>query len=276
LSSLSPKPWQNGCSIGQMSNQKERLDVLLMQRGLTESRSRSQALVLAGEVLVDGQPAQKPGMKVPISAELELIAPLPYVSRGGYKLAAALDQFEIDVSNCICADVGACTGGFTDVLLKRNARRVYAIDVGYGQLDWNLRNNQQVVVMERTNARYLGTLPETIEFICVDVSFISLRLILPVANNWLASDGDIVSLIKPQFEAGPEKVGKGGVIRNPEIHRQVLEDFTRWSVENQLYPAGLIPSPIVGASGNREFLIWLKQDQGIPFDIDRAIDACFT
>ena len=162
-----------------MSKQKERLDVLLMQRGLTESRSRSQALVLAGEVLVNGQPAQKPGMKVPLSAVLELIAPAPYVSRGGYKLAAALDQFAIDVSNCICADVGACTGGFTDVLLKRNAKRVYAIDVGYGQLDWGLRNNQQVVVMERTNARYLKTLPEKVEFLCVDVSFISLRLILP-------------------------------------------------------------------------------------------------
>ena len=258
-----------------MSKKKERLDVLLMQRGLTESRSRSQALVLAGEVLVNGQPAQKPGMKVPLSAELELIAPAPYVSRGGYKLAAALDHFAIDVSNSICADVGACTGGFTDVLLKRNAKRVYAIDVGYGQLDWGLRNNQQVVVMERTNARYLKTLPEKVELLCVDVSFISLRLILPVARNWLESDGDIVPLIKPQFEAGPEKVGKGGVIRNPEIHRQVLEDFANWSVQNHLYPKGLIPSPIMGASGNREFLMLLKQSPGIAFDINRAIDACF-
>jgi 23S rRNA (cytidine1920-2'-O)/16S rRNA (cytidine1409-2'-O)-methyltransferase len=258
-----------------MKIEKERLDVLLVEQGLTVSRSNAQALVLAGEVRVNSQPASKPGMKIPRDSMIELIARAPYVSRGGFKLAKALDDFAFDVTELVCADVGASTGGFTDVLLQRGARRVYAIDVGYGQLDWKLRNDDRVVVMERTNARYLERLPEQVDFASVDVSFISLKLIIPKVMNWMSAGGQIIALIKPQFEAGPEKVEKGGVIRKEEVHRNVLENIIQWSISHKLYPAGLIPSPIKGAAGNREFLILLNSQREYLIDIEEAMDRCF-
>jgi 23S rRNA (cytidine1920-2'-O)/16S rRNA (cytidine1409-2'-O)-methyltransferase len=258
-----------------MAKKKERLDRLLLERGLVETRAKGQALIMAGEVLVDGQPSTNAGTLVPLEAAIELITPLPYASRGGFKLAAALETFEIEVGGRVCADVGACTGGFTDVLLQNNAARVYAIDVGYGQLDWNLRQDEHVVVMERTNARYLESLAEPVTFVCVDVSFISLKLILPAVKQWLAEPADIVVLIKPQFEAGRQQVGKGGIVRDPAVHRQVLNEILNWSSQNELTPAGLIRSPIEGAGGNIEFLAWLQWQTTAPekaFAIELAID----
>lgn len=240
---------------------KERLDVLMVSRGLVQSRSRGQTLIMAGEVQVDGERAIKPSMLVPVEARIEIISPLPYVSRGGIKLAGALDAFGIEVIDRTCADVGACTGGFTDVLLQREARRIYAIDVGYGQLHWKLRQDERVVVLERTNARHLESLPESVDFVSIDVSFISLQLILPSVKRWLDKKGDIVALIKPQFEAGREKVGKGGIVRDPAIHRQVLSEILNWSIDNELTPLGLIRSPIYGSDGNTEFFVWLGLGQ---------------
>lgn len=254
-----------------MAKRKQRLDKLLVERGLVSTRSRAQGLIMAGEVLVDGQRVDKPGTAVPIQADLQLIAPMLYVSRGGYKLAGALNTFSLDVTGRICADVGACTGGFTDVLLQNGAARIYAIDVGYGQLDWNLRQNQCVVVMERTNARHLESLPERVTFVSIDVSFISLKLILPAVQKWLGPHADIVALIKPQFEAGRKQVGKGGIVKDPAVHRQVLTDLLTWSIENDLQPQGLTRSPIQGADGNVEFLLWLRQGDDGRFDMESFV-----
>ncbi|MFZ0547029.1 MAG: TlyA family RNA methyltransferase [Candidatus Promineifilaceae bacterium] len=257
-----------------MAKKKERLDKLLVERGLVESRARGQALIMAGEVLVEGQPSTKAGTLIPVEAAIEIVEPFPYASRGGYKLAAALEAFEIAVDGRVCADVGACTGGFTDVLLQNGAARVYAIDVGYGQLDWKLRQDERVIIMERTNARYLETLDERVGFVCVDVSFISLKLILPAVKQWLAETADIVVLIKPQFEAGREQVGKGGIVRETAVHRQVLEQVLGWSAENELAPMGLIRSPIEGAGGNVEFLArlrWGSTDAPSPTGIEHMI-----
>ncbi len=229
-----------------------------MERGLVPTRSKAQGVILAGEVLVDGEMVDKPGTAVPRTATIELKTPLPYVGRGGFKLAGALDAFGIDVAGRIAADVGACTGGFTDVLLQRGAAKVFAIDVGYGQLDWNLRQDERVVVMERTNARYLDTLDEPVNFVCMDLSFISLRLVLPAVQQWLQSQADIVALIKPQFEAGPEQVGKGGIVRDTAVHKQVVNEIITWAEEHQLHPRNVIRSPITGGDGNVEFLIWLQ------------------
>ncbi len=254
------------------TGKKERLDKLLVQRGLAATRARAQALVMAGEVLVDGQRADKAGMKVPAGAVLEVIEPLPYVGRGGFKLVGALDGFGLEVSGRVCADVGSSTGGFTDVLLQRGARRVYAIDVGYGQLDWKLRQDERVVVMERTNARYLETLPEPVSFVCIDVSFISLKLILPAVRLWLEPAGDVVALVKPQFEAGRSEVGKGGVVKDPAVHRQVLADIVGWAEAQGWSPAGLARSPIEGATGNVEFLLWLRLEEGTAFEWGKAVE----
>ena len=180
-----------------------------------------------------------------------------YVSRGGEKLVAALDAFGIDPAGWVCADIGASTGGFTDVLLQRGAKRVYAIDVGYGQLHWRLRQDPRVVVMERVNARYLESLPEPIDLVTIDASFISLKLLLPAARRLLKPQGQIVALIKPQFEAGRNQVGKGGVVRDPAVHRRVIEDLLTWTTEQGYAPQGLVPSPLLGPKGNREFLLWL-------------------
>lgn len=250
---------------------KERLDTLMVSRGLVQSRSRGQTLIMAGQVQVNGEKAVKPSTLVPVDARIEIISPLPYVSRGGIKLAGALDAFALDVTDKTCADVGACTGGFTDVLLQRGASRIYAIDVGYGQLHWKLRQDERVVILERTNARHLQSLPELVDFVSIDVSFISLRLVLPSVKKWLNDRGEIVALIKPQFEAGRASVGKGGIVRDPDIHRQVLSGILNWSINNELAPLGLIRSPIAGSDGNVEFFVWLRVGQETDLNLREVI-----
>ena len=242
---------------------KQRLDLLLVARGLSPSREQAQGAIMAGEVFVDGARVDKAGALIADSAALELRGGMPYVSRGGYKLAAALDRFGLGVSAAVCADVGASTGGFTDVLLQRGAAKVYAIDVGYGQLDWKLRSDPRVVVMERTNIRAVTGLPEPVSFGCVDVAFISLRLVLPVVRTLLApSDAPagpaaVVALVKPQFEAGKGQVGKGGVVRDPDVHRSVLQAALQFCAKSAWLVRGLMVSPIKGPAGNIEFLLHL-------------------
>jgi len=238
---------------------KLRLDVLLVERNLVQSREQARQLIRAGSVLVEGQVLDKPGVQVPVEANITLKAICPYASRGGLKLAAALDAFWIDPAGLITVDVGASTGGFTDVLLQRGAHKVYAIDVGYGQLAWRLRQDPRVVVMERTNIRYLTGLPELVDLAVVDVSFISLELVLPVVKKLLKPEGQIVGLIKPQFEAGREQVGKGGVVRDPQVHRAVLYRVLSWARAHGLFTRGLIRSPVVGPAGNVEFLAHFVQ-----------------
>ncbi|MCJ7549231.1 MAG: TlyA family RNA methyltransferase [Anaerolineae bacterium] len=235
---------------------KERLDRLIMDRGLARSRAVAQRLIMAGEVLVDGALVDKAGTRVPVDADIHLKAKPRFVSRGGDKLAGALERFPIGIADRIAADIGASTGGFSDCLLQNGVAKVYAIDVGYGQLAWTLRQDERVVVIERTNARYLTSLPEPVSLIVSDVSFISLRLIYATAVGWLVPAGEIVSLIKPQFEAGREKVGKGGVVRDPAVHRLVLEDVTAAMEELGLGLRGLMVSPLKGPAGNIEFLGW--------------------
>jgi 23S rRNA (cytidine1920-2'-O)/16S rRNA (cytidine1409-2'-O)-methyltransferase len=210
----------------------------LTQKELADNRSKAQALIMAGQVRVNGSPITKPGALVAAEAEITVEEELPYVSRGGVKLAAALDAFGIDPTGLVCADVGASTGGFTDVLLQRGAAHVYAIDVGYGQLAWKLRQDQRVTVMERTNARYVPALPQPIKLVTIDASFISLRLILPAVIPWLAAPAHIVALIKPQFEAQKEQVGKGGVVKDPQVHRQVLLNAVSYARQLELAVLG--------------------------------------
>lgn len=254
-----------------MSKGRARLDKVMVERGLVQSRTRAQVLVMAGEVIVNGEVAVKSSTLIPLDAVVELVSPMPFVSRGGQKLSAAIHVFGIDLTGRICADVGACTGGFTDAMIQNGAARVYAIDVGYGQLDWKLRQDSRVVLMERTNARHLQALPEKVSFVAVDVSFISLKLILPAVCKWLDSESDVVTLIKPQFEAGRRFVGKGGVIRDPTVHRRVLSDLLDWFGENGLGVFGLLRSPVTGSSGNVEFLTWLRPDSAGPIDTESAI-----
>ena len=240
---------------------KVRLDHLLVERGLVPSRSQAQALILAGEVLVEGEVARKPGMRVPDDARVEVRARLPYASRGGLKLAAALDAFAVSVKNAICADVGASTGGFTDCLLQRGASRVYAIDVGYGQLAWSLRQDPRVVVMERTNVRYLERLPEPVDVVTIDVSFISLAKVFPVVVKWLNdASASVIALVKPQFEAGRASVERGGVVRDPDVHRRVLGQAAQAAAGCGLNVRGLIRSPVIGPAGNIEFFLHLSQE----------------
>ncbi|MEW5961897.1 MAG: TlyA family RNA methyltransferase [Chloroflexota bacterium] len=254
---------------------KLRLDILLTEKGLAESRSKAQALIMAGKVRVNGQVVTKAGSQLPVEAEISLESDLPYVSRGGIKLAAALEAFEIDPTGVVCADVGAATGGFTDVLLQQGAKRVYAIDVGYGQLAWTLRQDNRVVVMERTNARYLESLPEPVQFVSIDASFISLKLLLPVVTRWLSVPGRVVALVKPQFEAGKSQVGKGGVVRELAVHRQVLENAARYAHEVNLQVLGLIPSPLTGPAGNYEFLLYLGWQTSLaPVEVPALIENC--
>lgn len=240
------------------SANRARLDVALVERGLVPSREKAQALIVAGLVTVDGQPARKASALVGPEAALAVETTEGFVSRGGEKLDHALRTFEIDPAGRICLDAGASTGGFTDVLLRRGAARVYAVDVGHGQLDWRLRTDPRVVVLERTNVRTLASLPEPIDLAVVDVSFISLRLVLPAIARLCRAAAPIVALVKPQFEAGREQVGRGGVVRDPAIHRQVLRGLWGWAVEAGLMPCGLTPSPIRGPAGNVEFLLWLE------------------
>jgi len=232
-----------------------RLDQLLVQRQLAETRERAQSLILAGAVRVDGAPATRPAQSVAPDAAVELEPTGPeYVSRGALKLEKALDSWAIDPTGLVAVDIGASTGGFTDLLLRRGAVRVYAVDVGYGQLHYRLRSDPRVVSMERTNARSLTELPEPPDIAVVDVSFISLRLVLPPLWALLHPDAPIVALIKPQFEAGRQHVHKGGVVRDPAVHRQVLEDLVNWSSAQPWRITDLLPSPIKGPAGNVEFL----------------------
>lgn len=241
---------------------KTRLDVLLVERGLEESRQRAQAVIMSGAVYVDGRRADKPGMAPPPDARIEIRGDkLPYVSRGGLKLEKAVKQFPIQLAGSVCGDIGASTGGFTDCMLQNGAAKVYAVDVGRGQLAWKLRNDPRVVCLERTNARYLSReqVPEELDFASVDVSFISLSLILPPLAALLGPEGQIVSLVKPQFEAGREKVGKKGVVRDPAVHLEVLERFLGHARAAGLAVRGLTYSPIRGPEGNIEYLGYLQK-----------------
>jgi 23S rRNA (cytidine1920-2'-O)/16S rRNA (cytidine1409-2'-O)-methyltransferase len=238
---------------------KKRVDLLLVERGLADSRAQAQRLVMAGQVRVDGQVVPKPSSTVPANSKLEVELGPRYVSRGGEKLEAALQAFDLSVSGQVCGDVGASTGGFTDCLLQAGAARVYAIDVGHGILHWKLRQDPRVVVMERTNAREVERLPEPVGLVTIDASFISLKVLLPVVRGWFPQEGgEAVLLVKPQFEAGRTAVARGaGVIRNPEVHRQVLLDVLGFGVGQGFSLAGLIRSPLLGPKGNVEFLAHL-------------------
>jgi 23S rRNA (cytidine1920-2'-O)/16S rRNA (cytidine1409-2'-O)-methyltransferase len=278
-----------------MARQKVRLDQLLVERGLAETRSKAQALILAGSVRVAGAPGAKAGELLAADAAVEVVAALPYASRGGYKLAHALDSFALDPAGLIALDVGASTGGFTHVLLQRGAACIYAVDVGYGQIDWRLRQDPRVVVIERTNIRYLQALPaigdggwETGDDVStasdmpqpaspilagcatIDVSFISLRLVLPAVQRLTTPEAWIVALIKPQFEAGAAQVGKGGVVRDPHVHASVLRQVLDFAASVGLAPHGLTRSPITGPAGNVEFLAWMGA-AGSELDVERAI-----
>jgi len=241
---------------------KVRLDTLLVERGLAPSRERARALILAGQVRVGGTTAPKAGTLVEPDAEIALVTPdHPYVGRGGLKLAHALDQFGIAVSGRDALDIGASTGGFTDVLLQRGARHVIALDVGHGQLDWKLRGDPRVLVLEGRNARALqpADLPHPVDVVSIDVSFISLRLILPVVPPLLRAGADVVALVKPQFEAGRREVGRRGIVSDPVVHARVIDEVGAAAAAVGLMPAGLVPSPIAGAAGNREFLLHMRE-----------------
>ena len=239
---------------------KERLDVLLVARGLAETRSKAQAIIMSGEVYVDGQKVDKAGADIPLEAEIEVRgSTCPYVSRGGLKLEKALRDFGVKPEGYVCSDSGASTGGFTDCLLQQGAAKVFAIDVGYGQLAWKIRSDPRVVVMERTNIRYVTPeqLGEPLDLSVVDVSFISLKIVLPAIRKLLKPTGQVLCLIKPQFEAGKEKVGKKGVVRDPQTHLEVLEQFVILAHEQQFHILGLTFSPVKGPEGNIEFLAHL-------------------
>ena len=240
---------------------KNRLDLILIDKGLVSSRQRARAIIMAGKVLVDNEPIDKPGTMV--SQERDIIIKgkdIPYVGRGGLKLDAAIKEFQIDVSGKLCLDVGASTGGFTDCLLQKNASRVIAVDVGYNQLAWKLRQDPRVVVMERTNIRYLDpvTIPNSVDMVTIDVSFISLRIVVPAILSFLKKNGIILALIKPQFEAGRRNVGKGGVVRSAAIHNEVIKRLKGFFLNKGLVFQSIINSPILGAKGNKEFFIYLK------------------
>ncbi len=252
---------------------KKRLDVLVCERGLVDSRQRAQAVIMSGQVYVNGQKASKAGTPVEEDAEIEVRGQtLRYVSRGGLKLEKAMETWPIDLNGAVCADIGASTGGFTDCMLQNGARKVYAVDVGYGQLAWSLRSDERVVCLERTNARYLTReqIPEALDFASIDVSFISLKIILPPLRALLKPEGHIVCLIKPQFEAGREKVGKKGVVRDPEIHLEVLENFLVNAQNADFCVKGITFSPIRGPEGNIEYLGYLSPRAGEPYDGDLA------
>lgn len=237
---------------------RRRIDILMVERELAESRAKAQALIMAGVVLADGKTVTKAGTLLAEGAEITVVEPLPFVSRGGLKLDYALDQFNLDIKGRVVADIGASTGGFTDCLLKRGASRVYAIDVGYGQLDYRLRRDSRVVVLDRVNARYPVDLPEKVDLATIDVSFISVKKVIPSVARLLKEGGYLLVLIKPQFEAGRKEVGKGGVIKKPLVHARVLGRFITWAIENNFRLGNLTASPILGASGNREFFTLLR------------------
>jgi 23S rRNA (cytidine1920-2'-O)/16S rRNA (cytidine1409-2'-O)-methyltransferase len=237
----------------------QRLDMLLVERGLAQSREKARALILAGQVLVQGQKADKAGHSVSIDSKIEVLESPKYVGRGGLKLEAALDHFRIEPAGKVCLDIGSSTGGFTDCLLQRGAARVYAIDVGTAQLDWKLRSDPRVIVHEQVNARYLvrDQVPEPVDLAVCDVSFISITMILPVMPNLLAESAEMVILVKPQFELERHQVGKGGIIRDPALHHQACRRVEE-AVQRMGYGSAIIPSPILGAEGNQEFLLYAR------------------
>lgn len=256
------------------TRKKIRADELLVKQGLAESRSKAKALILAGDVRVGDRVINRPAEPLDPATALEVIAPPRYVSRGGFKLEHALDTFRIDPRDRLAADLGASTGGFTDCLLQRGATRVYAVDVGYGQLRYRLRQDPRVVVMERTNVRYLDALPEPVDIVTIDVSFISLEHILPVAGRLVTDDGDVIALIKPQFEAGKDNVDRRGVVRDERVRREVVLNVTELAKGAGFHLAGLTRSPVVGPAGNEEFLGWYRKS-GPPTNVGAAISAVF-
>ena len=260
---------------------KKRLDVLLTEKGFCDSRSKAQAIIMAGHVYVDGQKADKPGISYEETVDIEVRGEsCPYVSRGGLKLEKALRDFGVDPTGYVCSDSGASTGGFTDCLLQQGASKVFAIDVGYGQLDWKIRSDPRVVVMERTNIRYVTPedLGEALDLSVIDVSFISLKIVLPAIQALLKPDGQVLCLIKPQFEAGREKVGKKGVVREPETHKQVLDDFVELAHNLNFTILGLTFSPVKGPEGNIEFLghLTLADKDGITPDTVQVVADAHT
>ena len=261
-----------------MANVKKRLDVLLVERGLAESRQRAQAVIMSGQVYVREQKVDKAGTQVEENAPIEVRGQaLAYVSRGGLKLEKAMELWPIRLEGAVCADIGASTGGFTDCMLQRGAEKVYAVDSGYNQLDWRLRSDPRVVCMERTNVRYLTAeqIPEPLDFGTVDVSFISLKLILPALRGILKPDGQVVCLVKPQFEAGREKVGKKGVVRDPAVHLEVLRQFLQNAHEADFTVKEMTFSPIRGPEGNIEYLGHLCVGAGEPWngDLSALVEA---
>ena len=257
---------------------KERLDVLLVKRNLAESREKAKALIMSGIVYVNGQKEDKAGTTFDETAPIEVRGnTLKYVSRGGLKLEKAMTHFGVELKGKICMDVGASTGGFTDCMLQNGAKKVYAVDVGYGQLDWKLRNDERVVCMERTNARYLTReeIPDELDFASIDVSFISLKLIFPALYSLLREGGEIACLIKPQFEAGRKKVGKKGVVRDPAVHLEVLEHFLIHAKENHFTVLGITYSPIRGPEGNIEYLGFLRKSEepSAQIDLNAIVEA---
>jgi len=266
---------------------KERIDVLLFERGLAESREKAKRIILEGIVFVNDKKIDKPGEKVDISSNITVKKdPIMYVSRGGLKLEKAIKSFKINLKDKIAIDIGASTGGFTDCMLQNGAKKVYAIDVGYGQLDWKLRNDPRVIVKERTNIRYvtLEDIGEKVDFISIDVSFISLKLVLPVAKKLIKDDGYIMALVKPQFEAGKDKVGKKGLVKDKKIHIEVIESIVIFCNTIDLRPIDLDFSPITGSTGNIEYLLYMSADmnhniieiENIEKLVERAHDALYS
>jgi 23S rRNA (cytidine1920-2'-O)/16S rRNA (cytidine1409-2'-O)-methyltransferase len=269
--------------------QKVRVDLLMVERGMAESRSKAQALVMAGQVRVNGQVEYKPSASVAPDVFLELETGPRFVSRGGEKLEAALSSFPVEVTARVCADVGASTGGFTDCLLQHGAAKIYAIDVGKGLLHWKLRTDPRLVVMEETNARHVAQLPEPVSLVTVDASFISLKILLPVVKKWFKTYpvspptgeigdepmlGDLIALIKPQFEAGRKETARNkGVIRDPEVHKAVLLDILTFSQSHGLHIRGLVRSPLLGPKGNVEFLVWISLEQPVQTDVPALVQS---
>ncbi|MDM8552250.1 TlyA family RNA methyltransferase [Desulfobacterales bacterium HSG2] len=241
---------------------KTRLDLIVVEKGLAQSRHRARALIMAGKVLVNNKPADKPG--TPVSGDDEIILrgeDIPYVSRGGLKLESALEAFNIKVDGLVCLDAGASTGGFTDCMLQRGAKRVYAVDVGYGQFAWKLRQDPRVIVIERTNIRYMQeeAIPELVDLVTIDVSFISLRIVVPAILKFMRGKGRILALIKPQFEVGKGNVGKGGVVRDTALHDEVIQSLRDFFDGIGLFCEAVVPSPILGPKGNKGFIISIKK-----------------
>lgn len=264
-----------------MAEKKERLDLILVEKGIITSRERAKACIMEGKVYVNGQKVDKAGEKVSYDADIEYRgATLKYVSRGGLKLEKAMNSYDISLEGKVCMDIGASTGGFTDCMLQNGASKVFSVDVGYGQFAWKLRTDERVVCMERTNIRYVTPedIGELLDFASIDVSFISLKKIMPATLNLLKDDGEVVALIKPQFEAGREKVGKKGVVREKETHKEVVHDIVNFLLEQDLNILGVGYSPIKGPEGNREYLVYFSKDKNKESDfknedIDVVVEA---